>query len=654
MTKRMDGFQLALVNTTNQPSLEWSQGEGITVEQPQEQVQYMQNTSNSHDEFHGDTYNPSWKNHPNLKWGENHWQKNSNHNQNRHTSNQNHHANNTNQYRKPQNTYQPPHHNSQTHQNNFSAPSSNSQNYYTNPPNNFQQQSTPIIPPIDHHETRISSLEATLQALAQTTQALAKGYKEHEVIMKNIERQVGQLAKQAERPTNVLPSDTIPNPRDTEKAIKWEECKAITLRSGKKVETEAITQEEHIKEGLIEEVKEQKQEQETYTQSDKLAKKEVVKAYQPMLPYPQRFKEENKEKQYSKFLEIFKTLHINIPFIEALEQMPLYAKFMKELLTKKRSLKEGQTVMMTRECSAIIQKKLPKKMKDPGSFHIPCTIGNMMIERAFCDLGASINLMPLSLMRKLQIHELKPTKIALQMADKSIQQALGVVENVLVKVDKFFLPVDFVILDIEEDDNTPIILGRPFLATARALIDVEKGELMLRVHDEHIVFHVFKNLQDSTQEEECMKIDSIDPNLKEAPDEALPSSCWKENEEVEVLQQAQRIEEKLQSKSAFKIHSKDRPKIETPKPGLSPRKEESPKKKMPRGWRNKKISTEDFSPGDKVMLTYQPIETSPHFSGYYTVNKILSLEHVEIIKNDTGRKLTVRGEGLRHYDHHPP
>ncbi|XP_015947543.1 uncharacterized protein LOC107472540 [Arachis duranensis] len=218
--------------------------------------------------------------------------------------------------------------------------------------------------------------------------------------------------------------------------------------------------------------------------------------------------------------------------------MPLYAKFMKELLTKKRSLKEGQTVVMTRECSAIIQKKLPKKMKDPGSFHISCTIGNMMIERAFCDLGASINLMPLSLMRKLQIHELKPTKIALQMADKSIQQALGVVENVLVKVDKFFLPVDFVILDIEEDDNTPIILGRPFLATARALIDVEKGELMLRVHDEHIVFHVFKNLQDSTQEEECMKIDSIDPNLKEAHDETLPmhlSSCWEERKKVKVL-----------------------------------------------------------------------------------------------------------------------
>ncbi|XP_015939810.1 uncharacterized protein LOC107465343 [Arachis duranensis] len=265
--------------------------------------------------------------------------------------------------------------------------------------------------------------------------------------------------------------------------------------------------------------------------------------------------------------------------------MPLYAKFMKKLLTKKRSLKERQMVVMTRECSAIIQKKFPKKMKDPGSFYIPCTIGNMMIEGAFCDLGASINLMPLSLMRKLQIHELKPTKIALQMADKSIQQALGVVENVLVKVDKFFLPADFVILDIEEDDNTPIILGRPFLATARALIDVKKGELMLKVHDEHIVFNVFKNLQDSTQEEGCMKIDSIDSNLKKAPDETLPmhlSPCWEERKEVEVLQQAQRIKEKLQPKSAFEILSKDLPQIEALKPQVPPEKEESPKKKVPR------------------------------------------------------------------------
>ncbi|XP_015940616.1 uncharacterized protein LOC107466147 [Arachis duranensis] len=208
---------------------------------------------------------------------------------------------------------------------------------------------------------------------------------------------------------NAFPSNTENNPRDMGKAIKWEECKAITLKSGKNMEKEGTTQEEHNKEGSKEEVEKPKQGQETSTQSDNSIKNEAVKAYRPKIPYPQRFKGENKEKQYSIFLEIFKTLHINIPFIEALEQMPLYAKFMKELLTKKRSLKEIQTVVMTRESSAIIQRYFPRKKKDPGSFHISYTIGNMTNERLFCDLGASINLMPLSLMKKLRIHELKPT-----------------------------------------------------------------------------------------------------------------------------------------------------------------------------------------------------------------------------------------------------
>ncbi|XP_072088051.1 uncharacterized protein [Arachis hypogaea] len=107
-----------------------------------------------------------------------------------------------------------------------------------------------------------------------------------------------------------------------------------------------------------------------------------------------------------------------------------------------------------------------------------------MIDRGFCDLGASINLMPLSLTKKLQINELKSADVILQLADKTKKKAIGVVENVLVKVGKYFLPVDFVVLEMEDIYLYPIILGRPFLATARALLDVEKGELILRIHDE--------------------------------------------------------------------------------------------------------------------------------------------------------------------------
>jgi len=136
--------------------------------------------------------------------------------------------------------------------------------------------------------------------------------------------------------------------------------------------------------------------------------------------------------------------------------------------------------VMNKECSALIQLELPTKRRDPGSFHIPCAIGKTMFDRALCDLGASINLLPLSLVKRLQINEIMPTDVIIRLADKTQKQAIGVVENVLLKVGKYFLPTDFIILDMEDSHTHPIILGRPFLATARALIDVEKGELILR------------------------------------------------------------------------------------------------------------------------------------------------------------------------------
>ena len=119
------------------------------------------------------------------------------------------------------------------------------------------------------------------------------------------------------------------------------------------------------------------------------------------VPFPQRLKKNKKDKQFNKFLEILKKLHINIPFVDALSQMPSYVKFMKEILSSKKKLEEYETVSMTEECSAVLMKKLPTKCKDPGSFTIPCTIGNIEFSKALCDLGASINLMPLSIFKKL-------------------------------------------------------------------------------------------------------------------------------------------------------------------------------------------------------------------------------------------------------------
>ncbi|XP_022869595.1 uncharacterized protein LOC111388994 [Olea europaea var. sylvestris] len=131
--------------------------------------------------------------------------------------------------------------------------------------------------------------------------------------------------------------------------------------------------------------------------------------------------------------------------------MPNYAKFMKKVMSKKRKLEEYETVKLTEECNAILQKKLPQKRKDPGSFTIPCTIGSSSFEKALCDLRAIINLMPLSVFKKLGLGEVKLTTVTLQLAYRSLSYPRGIIEDMLVKVEKFIFPADFVVLDIEDD-----------------------------------------------------------------------------------------------------------------------------------------------------------------------------------------------------------
>ena len=140
----------------------------------------------------------------------------------------------------------------------------------------------------------------------------------------------------------------------------------------------------------------------------------------PPPPFPQRIKKAKEEQQSGKFMEILKQLHINIPLIEAIQQMPNYSKFMKDVLTKRKRVGEFATVALTQECSQLVQGKLPPKLKDPGSFTIPCTIGDTYCGKALCDLGASINLMPLSIFKKLGIGAVRPTTITLQLADRSL------------------------------------------------------------------------------------------------------------------------------------------------------------------------------------------------------------------------------------------
>ncbi|KAJ0810425.1 putative aspartic peptidase domain superfamily [Helianthus annuus] len=212
-------------------------------------------------------------------------------------------------------------------------------------------------------------------------------------------------------------------------------------------------------------------------------------------PFPSRLKNQTYSKEYGKFLEIFKQLRINLPFIEALQSMPKYAKFLKDLLKRKDRLGEVSNIPLSGGCSAVVLNKVPEKLTDPGLFTIPCLFGSDTECRALADLGASINLMPYSLYERLGLGELSPTRMSLSLADRSVKYPRGIIENLLVKVDKFVFPVDFVVLDMEADEKVPIILGRPFLCTAKAIIDVFEGKITLQVSEERVSFEIARSME---------------------------------------------------------------------------------------------------------------------------------------------------------------
>ncbi|KAK8686006.1 hypothetical protein V6N13_125034 [Hibiscus sabdariffa] len=176
------------------------------------------------------------------------------------------------------------------------------------------------------------------------------------------------------------------------------------------------------------------------------------------------------------------------------------------MVSRKKRIKEFETAAATETCLALMHNKEPTKKSDPGSFKIECFIGHNYPAKALCDPGVSINLMPKSGFQKLGIGKAKPTTVMLQLADHSFVQPKGKFEDILVQVDKFIFPADFLILDCEADENAPIILGRPFLATGRVLLDFGNDELILRVDDQQVKIEVFRKENDSAETEDCQMI----------------------------------------------------------------------------------------------------------------------------------------------------
>ncbi|GJR55265.1 reverse transcriptase domain-containing protein [Tanacetum coccineum] len=219
-------------------------------------------------------------------------------------------------------------------------------------------------------------------------------------------------------------------------------------------------------------------------------------SYQSKLPYPERMKVRENDKpsaQHSRFLKMFKQLRLEIGLKDALVEMPKFNKWLSSLLRNKEKLEEIAITTVNAECSAIIMNKVPEKLKDPGKFLISCALQELNRTSALADSGASINILPHSIYKKLRLEALTPTRMTLELANCSITHPMGIAEDVVVRVDGFTFLADFVVVNFEPDPRVPIILGRPFLRTAKALIDLYEETLTLRVGKEELVYYADKS-----------------------------------------------------------------------------------------------------------------------------------------------------------------
>nr|GEZ19255.1 reverse transcriptase domain-containing protein [Tanacetum cinerariifolium] len=289
--------------------------------------------------------------------------------------------------------------------------------------------------------------------------------------------------------SGTLPGNTITNPK--------KDLKGITTRSGVAYQEPTIPTPSKIAKQGTEVTKDQVQTsnpqstapvQPTVTQSDpKTPVSEPVVApvsapipnLKPSIPYPSRHDNERRRDQANekieKFYKIFKEMSFEISFTNALMLMPKFASTLKALMGNKEKLSEMAQTPINEHCSTIILNKLPKKLGDPGKFLIPCEFLGIDECLALADLDASINLMPLSVWKGLSLPKLTPTCMTLELADRMKSKPVGIAKDVKVKVGMFHFPADFVVVDFEPDPRVPLILGRCFLKTSRALIDVHKA-----------------------------------------------------------------------------------------------------------------------------------------------------------------------------------
>nr|GEY83712.1 hypothetical protein [Tanacetum cinerariifolium] len=323
-----------------------------------------------------------------------------------------------------------------------------------------------------------------------------------------------------------LPSNTIPNPKG--------EAKAIMTRSGvtykePPIPPPGVEQQESTEKTTDTELPSTEDIQplpvQVEVQEDKPIEEPSVvipKAKANLLYLSRLVKEKIREKDdilAAKFMKIFRDLHFELSFADALVHMPKFASMFKKLLNNKNKLIELTKTPLNENCSTVVLKKLLEKLGDPGRFLIPCDFSKFDNCLALADLGASINLMPLFIWKKIKLPTLNDTKMVLELADRTISKPTGVAENVFVKVGKFYLPADFVVLDFIADPRVPLILGRPFLSTAHAIINVHEREIIIRQDQQSLTIQCgdISSIKKSLLREDPIPPHPIIPNQTRLP-----------------------------------------------------------------------------------------------------------------------------------------
>ncbi|CAN6547031.1 unnamed protein product [Malus baccata var. baccata] len=364
--------------------------------------------------------------------------------------------------------------------------------------------------------------DKTYQLLTTMAQGMQNQAKE----VNELKKQMGQMAEFLGqfRENGKLPSTTVVNPKGG-----FESAKAITLRSGKEVrnkEDEKIQLEEeentYPTARVASPMPQPSKTSHPSTSGKNVPNVVISNTNLPNVPFPRRFAQSKKEESEKDILDTFRKVQVNIPLLDAIKQVPRYAKFLKELCTTRKRISNKEVVKVSENVSAVLQRKLPPKCKDPRSFTIPCVIGNTRFEQCMLDLGASINVMPYFIYASMNLGELKQDGVIIQLADRSNAYPKGVLEDVLVQVNHLIFPADFYVLEMEDSSHAPslpILLGRPFMKTARTKIDVFMGTLTMEFDGDIIRFNLSETIKYPMEDHSCFAIDIV--HLDQMNDDAI-------------------------------------------------------------------------------------------------------------------------------------